>query len=175
MIIPGFSNYAIDTNGVVTNIVTGRVLKTRTAKVGNNVYKQINLTDDEGNTRVYNILALLALTYLGKPLHEGVAMAKDGDNLNTTLDNVVCTTRSAVTKRVWSDGKMANKHTRSRCYDADSIAMIYEAMKAYDAPVNMTTLSVDLQVPYSTVRYSILCLRSADKVRKTDAGFEVIR
>lgn len=174
MTIPGFSNYTIETNGEVTNIATGKPVKPRIVRVKNSKYMQVTLRNDCGYTRVYNVMAILALAYLGKPLHEGVVIAKDGNNLNTTLDNVVCTTQSNLTKQAWQNGALNNRHRRERCYNDDSTIMVYEAMQAYAYPVTMTTLSSDLQVPYATVRYSMTELLKERKVRKTKNGFEVI-
>lgn len=175
MIIPGFNKYNIETDGVVTNVTTGRVIKPVVVTVKNHKYCQIALRDNDGNVCRHNVLALLALAYLDKPLHDGVVTAKDGNNLNTTLDNVAYTTRSEVVKRAWQSGGLKNRRKRGRCYDDSSIAMVYEALQAYDTPVHMTTLSNDLAVPYATIRYSIQELCYAGKVHKTDSGFEVIK
>lgn len=174
MIIPGFSAYNIEADGVVTRISTGAIIKPHIIKNRNSYYARVSLRSDEGHIRVYNVLSLLALTYFGKPIHEGVVVAKDGNNLNTTLDNVKCTSISELSKQRWRDGSMDMRQKRAKSYDASSIEMVYEAMKAYDRPVAMTELSYDLQVPYATVRYSMMELRNANKVRKTKDGFEVI-
>lgn len=175
MIIPGFSKYDIDTNGVVTDVATGTVVKANAVRIRNRKYMQIRLRDDDGYVSIYNVLALLALAYLGKPLHEGVATTKDGNNLNTTLDNVVWSTHSDVAKQSWKDDRLNNRRPRPRCYNEDSVAMVYEAMQAYDEPVAMTVLSGELLVPYNTIRYSMRELVNAGKVRRTKDGFEVIR
>lgn len=174
MIIPGFSRYDITTDGVVTFVATGALVKPRIAKVRNSQYKQVLLSDDNGLTRSYNVMALLALTYLGKSLHTGIVRARDGDNLNTVLSNVVCTTQAEIIKQTWQTGKLRDRRRRGRCYSDESIEMVYEAMQAYDAPVTMSELSRSLDVPYATVRYSMAELRAANKVRKTTDGFEVI-
>lgn len=175
MIIPGFSNYDITTDGVVTHVATGKVIKPHIIKVRGNVYKRVSIVDNSGHIRAHSILALLALTYLGKPLHNGIVRAKDGDNLNTVLDNVVCTMQAEIARELWRTGSLKDRRCRDHCFDEDSIEMVYNAMLAYDRPVRMTELSNDLDVAYATVRYSVETLRKRNKVRKTAGGFEVIR
>lgn len=175
MIIPGFKNYDITTNGVVTFASTGRVIKPHIAKVKNSVYKQVRLVDTDGNIKSYNIMTLLAVTYLNKPLSVGIARAKDGNNLNTVLDNVYWTTQAEVAKQTWQNGGLKNRRRRGRCYDDESIALLYDTMQLYTEPVPMTELSTALELPYSTVRYSMTELLRAGKVRKSKSGFEVIR
>jgi len=175
MIIPGFSIYDIATNGVVTFAATGSVVKPHVVKSRNSWYKQVSLRGDDGRTRAYNVLALLALTYLDKPLNVGIVRAKDGNNLNTVLDNVVCTTQAEITLETWRSGGLKDRCRRGRCFSEDSIEMVYYTMLAYDRPTTMTELSCDLEVPYNTVRYSVEALRERNKVRKTKNGFEVIR
>lgn len=175
MIIPGFNKYSIDANGIVTCVATGQPVKVYVATVKNRQYAHVKITGDDGHVRVCNVLTLMAIAYLGKPLHKCLVRAKDGNNLNTRLDNVVCTTRSEVTKLSWQNGSMSDRRQRERCYDDASITMVYEAMQAYDVPVSMSELSSALQVPYGTIRYSMRELRNSGKVCKTKQGFEVIR
>lgn len=174
MIIPGFSDYSIAPNGVVTRVSTNETVRQYTVTCRNSRYARVSIKGDDGYIHACNVMALLALVYMGKPLHEGIVSAKDGNNLNTDLCNVLWTTQSEITSQRWKSGKMGNQRARERSYNEDSIAMVYEALQAYDAPVTMTELSCDLQVPYTTVRYSMLELRKRGKVRKTKDGFEVI-
>lgn len=175
MIIPGFSNYDITTDGVVTHVSTGAIVKQYTVTSRSSKYARVSIKSDDGYIRAYNVMTLLALTYLGKPLHEGVVRSKDGNNLNVTLSNVEWTTQSSITAQMWRDGKISGRHVRESSYNEDSINMVYETMLAYDAPVSMAELSCELQVSYTTVRYSMTELRKRGKVRKTKGGFEVIR
>lgn len=174
MIIPGFSKYNIEADGVVTKVSTGVVVEPHIVRSGSSCYARVSLRSDDGHVRVYNVLTILALAYLGKPIHEGIVIAKDGNNLNATLDNVVVTTKSEIATRSWRNGSMANRRKRERCYNESSIEMVYDAMQAYGRPVTMAELSCDLQVPYNTVRYSMMALCKRLKVRKTEEGFEVI-
>ncbi len=175
MIIPGFSEYNITPDGVVTHVTTGKVVKPRIVKNRNSWYKQVTLRGDNGYIRICNVLGLLALTYMDKPLSVGIVRAKDGNNLHAVLDNVVCTTQAEIARESWRTGGLKNRKCRDRCFNEDSMDMVYYAMLAYDRPASMVELSRDLDVPYSTVRYSMEELRKQDKVRKTKNGYEVIR
>lgn len=175
MIIPGFSGYNIEPDGVVTKVGTGEVVKRHTAYVKGNVYARVSLKNDEGITYSYNVLSLLALTFLDKPLDKGIARAKDGNNLNTTLENTMCTDQSSITKQMWQSSRMKDRRVRPASYNDDSVALVYDTMRVYDRPVTMTELSHDLLLPYTTIRYSMIMLREAKKVRKTKEGFEVIK
>ena len=174
MIIPGFSRYDITTDGVVTMTAIGKVVKPRVVKVRNSWYKQVTLVSDTGRCCAYNVLALLALVYMDKPLHVGIVRAKDGNNLNTVLDNVYCTTQAEITRETWESGGLKERRRRGRCFDEDSIEMVYYTMLAYGRPTTMSELSNDLDVPYTTIRYSVEALRKQGKVHKTKDGFEVI-
>lgn len=175
MIIPGFSDYDITPDGVVTRVSTNETIKHHIVTCRNSKYARVSLQGTDGVSIAYNVLALLAWTYLGKPPNKGFVMAKDGNNLNTVVDNVAYTTYAIAAAQQWKSGKMNNRRKRARSYDEDSITMVYEALLAYDTPVAMTELSYDLQVSYTTVRYSMVELRKRGKVRKTKEGFEVIR
>ena len=174
MIIPGFSKYDITEDGVVTEIEVNRIVEPSIVDIKTNVYKRVCLKSDDGKVRMHSVLGLLALTYIGKAPYNHVATAIDGDNLNTHVSNVHYIPRSSVVKGAWDAGKMDGRAKRKRCYGPFSVEMLYDAMQAYDGPVTMATLSADLQVTYSTIRYSMLELVESKKVRKTTKGFEVI-
>lgn len=175
MIIPGFSDYDITEDGVVTKISNGKEIKQSVVAIrqAKENYKRVCLKSDKGDIRMHNVLALLAIAYLGES-NGRVARAIDGNNLNTTLSNVEWISRSDLQAESWQRGA-ATRKPRKRCYDEDSINMVYDAMSAYDMPVRMADLSADLQVPYTVVRYSMQALRDQGKVRKTSLGFEVIK
>ena len=175
MVIPGFSDYNIEKDGVVTRISTGVVVEPHIVDCKGIKYIRVSLHCSDGCMRAYNVLTLLAITYLGKRAADGlIVTAKDGNNLNAVLDNVICSTQSELIKKAWRDGKYISRTKKGRSYNDDSIEMLYDVLQAYDKPVTMTQLSSDLHVPYATIRYSMIALRDAGKVRKTDRGFEVI-
>ena len=175
MIIPGFSNYDITEDGIVTNLSTNRVVRPYIARIGNGKeYLRVTVTDDEGNKGGHSVIRLLALTYLVPPCHNAVVRAKDGNNLNATLENTEWVARGTLVGNAWNDGKFDNRcKRRNVCCSAASVDMLYGAMQAYDKPVSMTELSYDIQVPYSIVRYSMYALIDRGLARKTKDGFEL--
>lgn len=176
MIIPGFTKYDLSTDGVVTKIATGKIIKPQIMRVRSHVYKVVYLHDDADNAiHACSVMRLLALTYIGEPEVSSVAKAIDGDNLNTVVDNVAWVPYANHVKESWDAGKMAHRTPRQSACSADAIAMVRETMKAYDRPVSMAELSAELQVPYAIVRYAMLALRERGIARKTKEGFEVIR
>lgn len=175
MVIPGYSNYDITEDGVVTHLPTGRVLKQRKARVyGYYEYINVTLISDAGKRQMCNVMRLLALAYLEKPEELCTARPKDGDNTNTVLSNVEWVPYTEASKQAWRRGKMADRKPRQSSVTEDFISLLYDTMLLYDEPVAMTTLSRELEVPYSTVRYSMYALIKRNKVRKLDAGYEVI-
>jgi ribosomal protein S25 len=177
MIIPGFEAYDIDTAGVVTRISTGKRMKESTIRINNGkfIYKVVYLCNASGSVTTCPVLRLLALAYHGVPRVHSVAKAIDGDNMHTTADNVMWVPCSKHVKDAWDAGKMANRGRRQSSCTAESIAMVRDTMLAYDAPVSMTELAAELQVPYSVVRYAMVSLRQRGIARKTREGFEVVR
>lgn len=176
MIIPGFSKYNIEEDGTVRHVATGVPVSPYVVRAkGLYTYKRVALIGDDGSRHVYNLIRLLALAFLDKPEGRCVACPKDGDNLNTVLSNVEWVQCSTKVTKAWRENKMANRRPRtSKCCNEDSIAMIYEAAKACGGPISYTDLSYELDVPYSTVRYSGLALIQRGMAKMTKAGFEVI-
>lgn len=176
MVIPGYSAYDITEDGVVTVIATGKVLKHRlTCVSGYYRYVNVTLISDEGKRQVCNVIRLLALTYLKKPEDLCVARAKDGDNTNAVLSNVEWVPYTEGSKQVWRRGQMANRKPRQSSVTEEFIALLYDTLCLFDEPVSMTVLSHELDVPYSTVRYSMYALIKRNKARKLITGYEVIR
>lgn len=175
MIIPGFSQYDITEDGVITETHSGRVIKQRVNVTNGKTHKRASLVDDNGMSQTPNIIRLLALAYLKMPEKNAMAFAKDGNNLNTTLDNVVWRTRSEAMKNVWDAGLSYRRPRESYCCTEASKQLVYDTLLAYDKPVTMMELSCELQVPYNVVRYSIAALIRNNCVRKTKDGYEVKR
>ena len=87
-IIEGHSNYAIDADGVVINIITGMIIKTK-MRGGNSKtkpkgkYKSVSL---QGKT--YSIHSLVATHFIG-PRPDGLVVChNDGDCLNNHVSNL---------------------------------------------------------------------------------------
>lgn len=175
MIIPGYSRYDISEDGIITEIKTGRTVPQRICTTKGKKYMRVSLVDDDNSGRTPNVIRLLALAYLKMPDEYAVASAKDGNNLNTVVDNVEWLTRSEAMQKAWSVGAVNRRPRESYCCTEASKQLIYDTLLAYDAPVTMMELSSELQVPYSVVRYSIAALIRNNSVRKTENGYEVKR
>lgn len=172
MIIPGFSKYDITEDGVVTRVATGNVIMPHTSTISTGyVYKRVSIVDDEGCKKQVAVIKLLALAFLGIPTCPSKARTKDGDSSNTVLSNVEwvpCNSYSYVQSRCTSRKK------KKTCYDSNSIALVYDTLKELDEPISVAALSRILEVPYSTVRYSVYALIERGRVHRTDGGVEVL-
>jgi hypothetical protein len=175
MIIPGFTDYDISEDGIVTKVSTGKVVKPNIVRLGMYAYKNVRIVDDSGLGRAKNVMRLLAMTYLPKPDAHSMARAKDGDNTNTILSNVEWVPYCDRAKEHWRNGKMAERRARRSSVTEDLIDLVYDTMCLYDKPVTMTSLSNELEMPYSAVRYSMIALVQRGKARKLREGFEAIQ
>lgn len=178
MLIPGFSNYDISESGVVTCLSKNRVIKHIKARVyGYYTYLQVSLVDDTGKRRSCNVMRLLALTYLDKPEQLCTARPKDGDNTNLALSNIEWVPYTAQSKQAWHRNRDRNKSSKKRqsSVTEESITLLYDTLCLYDEPVNMVELSHALDIPYSTVRYSMYALMQRGKAIKLVTGFAVKR
>ena len=173
MIIPGYSHYDITEDGIVTNIETGKALKAGVTWSNGYAYKMVSIVGDDGVKRKVSLLRLLATAYLPKPDCACVARSKDGDNTNTILQNVEWVPCTERVKLDWSNGLMDNRKKRNRCYDKHSIALVYDTLEAIEEPMSVAALSRMLDIPYSTVRYSVDALEKRGRVRRTKYGVEV--
>ena len=175
MIIPGFSDYDISVDGLITRLSKNREVRHTVITVnGGYKYKTVVIVDDNGMHHTCNVIRLLALTYLPAPEERSVARAKDGDNTNTVLSNVEWVAYSAVTKRRWKSGKMDNRRKRQSSVTEDFIDLLYDTLCLYDEPVTVAELSNALEVPYTTTRYAMVALRRRGKALKVTKGFEAI-
>lgn len=175
MVIPGYSCYDITEGGVVTHLPTGRVLKRhKTCVKQYHSYVTVTLVNDEGKRQTCNIIRLLALAFLEKPEKLCMARAVDGDNTNIVLSNVAWVPYTDASKKAWERGQMADRQPRKSSVTEEFIELLYDTMKLFDKPTPMTTLSHELDVPYSTVRYSMYALLKRGKARKLEEGFEAV-
>lgn len=172
MIIPGYNAYDITEDGIVTIAATGKVLPTHIARVSNDyVYKRVQLVDANGQKKQVSIIKLLAMTYLGRPDRPSVARTKDGDNTNTVLSNVewvACNSNSYVHSRPMS------RKNKKACYDDNSVALVYDTLKELDEPRTVAALSRILDLPYSTIRYSVYALIERGRARRVQGGVEAL-
>lgn len=176
MIIPGYSNYDISESGVVTYLPTGKVIKHRKTRIkGYYSYVTVPLVADDGKHRMCNVMRLLALTYLEKPEALCTAKPKDGDSTNLALSNIEWVPYTEASKKAWARGKMACRTPRKSSVTPEFIRLLYETMQLFDEPVTMATLSRELDVPYSTVRYSTYALINRGKAEKRKGGFVALQ
>lgn len=175
MIIPGYSRYDITKNGVVTNLETNKMLRAHIARPNGYAYKVVSLVDDAGNRKTVSVLRLLAMAYLTKPDCACVARAKDCNNTNTVLANVEWVPCTESVQMTWKSGMMSSRKKKDKCYDKNSIALVYDTLLAIDEPMSVAALSRMLDVPYSTVRYSVYELEKRGRVCKTKDGVEVLK
>jgi hypothetical protein len=89
MIIKDFPNYSIDVNGVITNIKTGKEIK---SWVGGTGYLQVNLYH-KGSRSTFKLHRLVADTFIPNPIGLPVINHRDGNKLNNTIDNLEWTTQ----------------------------------------------------------------------------------
>ena len=164
MIIPGFSSYDIDENGVITNIQTGAVLKNNTSLK----YVTIRITDDNGRRCTRTVHSLVADAFGVKAGPTDVIAFKDGDTRNVALSNLESISRSDLAKRNYNKSQ---KKRPNKCNTPDSRELIVDAMSVMDRPVTMCYLAGVLCVPYSTVRYSLKQLIEDGVVEQLPRGY----
>jgi len=174
MVIPGFDQYDISEDGVVTEIATGKVCKQTVCKyVNGNNFVQVSLRKDNGDVTTRSALRLLALAYKPRDdYHNMVVVPKDGDGTNISIDNIQWKSRVELSKEKYN--KNQARRTSKLC-SPETVENLHNAMCALDEPMTMAELSSLLEVPYSTVRYSMIVLVQEKLVRRTRQGYEVIK
>ena len=83
--IPAFKKYSITSDGVVTNIRTGKIKKTITDKGG---YLRVNLYDDNFKRHLVPLHRLVAITFIQKPSGKNYINHKDGNKFNNSVENL---------------------------------------------------------------------------------------
>ena len=86
-IIQDFPNYMIDTNGIVMNTATNKVLKGYIHKYKHTNYRRFTLTKDKKKHNV-KLHRLLAIAFIPNPNNLPNVDHKDGNGLNNHLDNL---------------------------------------------------------------------------------------
>lgn len=125
--IKGFPNYAINSDGTVMNITTGRYLK---AEITRNGYARVTLSAF-GNTKRYLLHRLVAELFVsGRTTERNVVNHKDTNKLNNKSTNLEWVTSQenvdhAVENNLYAVGE---KHTNS-VYSNELVACIYTAYK----------------------------------------------
>ena len=92
MDIPGFSNYTITRDGIITNKKTGNILKTQTQ--GDAPYKKIRLKKDDGTYFFASLHRLLALTFIDNPENHTEVDHINRDKRDNRIENLRWVSRS---------------------------------------------------------------------------------
>lgn len=171
MIIPGYSKYDITEDGIVTVASTGKVLAQNIKATSTGyTYKRVTIVDDSGYKKQVSVIKLLAIAFLGIPDCPSYARTKDGDNTNAVLSNVLWVPCGGYDRGC---AMRAPRRKKPICYDENSIALVYDTLKELDRPVYVAALSRLLELPYSTVRYSVYALIERGYARRTSQGVVV--
>ncbi len=89
--IPGYSNYAVDSDGNVWVVRSSRRKQLpflMTPRAGR-IYKKIGLTGDDGRRHEHTVNRLVALAFHGQPpTPEHDAAHSDGNSMNNRADNI---------------------------------------------------------------------------------------
>lgn len=88
---PIYKQYLISDTGEVTNIISGRVLKTH---INDNGYVLVSVTVGERKYKQYRVHRLVAETFLENPHNYSDVNHKDGVKTNNHVDNLEWCTRS---------------------------------------------------------------------------------
>ena len=98
--ITGFKNYLINSEGIIKNIISGKVLS---QKPDNSGYPRVFLTDDNGRRRGMLVHRLLAIEFIKNPKNKPCVNHIDGDKANYTLSNLEWTEHKEKTSKVPSE------------------------------------------------------------------------
>lgn len=174
MVIPGFSKYDITKQGVVTHVDTGiEVKRYRTTSSRGYHYIRVGLIGDDGKRHTCNVLRLLALTYLDQPDVQCTARAKDGDNLNVSLNNVEWVPYAQSTKDAWNSGRLGKRKPRKITCTEELISDVLNVIQQ-KGPVSAATISYELDVPYTRVRYATYTLKQRGLIKRSKEGLELV-
>lgn len=90
VIIPGYSNYSINEQGVITNTTTMRIISQR----NNRGYWVCNLYNDQRIEKTVKVHRLLGICFIPNPENKSQINHIDGDRSNYSLDNLEWVTPS---------------------------------------------------------------------------------
>lgn len=164
MIIPGYSSYDVDEHGVVTNLRTGKVVKSHLC----NGYHVVTLTHDENRRCAESVHTLMAAAFKLPSGYRWVVTFKDGNRGNLELSNLECISRNELSRRHYNHSQNKRKNN---CDTPESRQCVIDALSALDEPTTMTDLAMYLGVPYSVVRYSTHHLIDDGIVKKVKGGY----
>lgn len=166
MIIPGFSAYDVDEHGVVTEIATGKVIKSKF-----NRYWFVRLTDDDGCRFTIGVHNLMARAFLPPIIGTDAVTFRDNNPRNIELSNIVIMSRSELSKLHINDKQGRRK---SKTYSDEARAMLLDTMSVLDGPITLADLSELLGVHYSTIRYTMQKMIEDGQAAKVEGGFVLL-
>lgn len=167
MKIPGYSFYDIDENGTVVETATGEEIQHRLS--GKYAWVYI-VSDEKGKRAPANLHVLLALAFCGERPDGYVASFIDGDPTNVHASNVCWRSRRDINAEKSRNRRPKANHSNT----PESRELIYETLKMLDKPVFMVELAEILDLPYSTIRYSMYHLIGEGKVHLVRGGYMVV-
>lgn len=89
--IPGFNNYLATTDGLILHKNTLIQVNTRLDKDG---YPRVTIEDNKGNKLTRFVHRLVAITFIPNPYNKPQVNHKDGNKLNSNVDNLEWVTNS---------------------------------------------------------------------------------
>lgn len=168
MRIPGFSIYDVTENGDVTNVCTGE----KVAKhVGTYKYIWVYVVPDgEVKPRQVNLHTLVALAFHGPRPDGFIVKFEDGNPHNVTASNLSWVKRGSLARKT----SAVRTPRANRSCTPESVQLVYDAMVTLGKPVTMLELSCMLEVPYTTVRYSMYGLMALGKAQPAEGGYTIV-
>lgn len=167
MKIPGYSLYDIDENGTVVETATGKEVERRLS--GKYAWVYI-VSDSTGKNGQANVHVLLALALYGERPDGCVASFIDGDPTHLHVSNICWKPRGAINTERSRYRRPKTNNTNT----PESRELVYETLKLIDRPAFMVELAEILDLPYSTVRYSMYHLIGEGKVQLVRGGYLAI-
>ena len=176
MKIPGFELYDITESGVVTRLRDGKVIQPYIQKNGIYRYPSVSLLAKDGRYHVNRVARLLAITFLDKPDYPCMVRMVDNDSMHVELSNVRWASYAESTMKAWKAGKYLGRTKPCTCCTPDSMEMVLCALEQFDDVTTVAELGRLLDVPYSTVRYSMRALVQEGKAEYVSGkGFRLTR
>lgn len=168
MKIPGFSRYTISETGTLVDTETGEIVPHRT----NARYTWVRIIPDGCPCKEsVHMHVLMALAFLGPRPDGCVVWFMDGNSKNFAPNNLKWMLRRDLSK-MYAAG--CRKPKTNRICNKESMQLIYDTLLELDEPTTMMHLSEVLELPYSTIRYSMYGLIAAGKAEATCGGYKAV-
>lgn len=171
MKIPGYSKYDITENGDITLIATGEPVARHVSTANSYRYTWVYIIPD-GDIKPHqtNLHVLVALAFHGPRPDGHVVKFLDGDTRNVCASNLAWVRRGSLMNKV-TTGRVPKQN---KSCNPESVKLVYETLEALDKPISMLELASLLQVPYTTIRYSMYGLMALGKVQVVQGGYTIV-